>query len=249
MSGVDRPRPDEAEVDDGHGHDDDGDHRRRFPRWAIVLLVLVVLAGGGIGLGLGLSSHSVPLGPEGIPLQNVPDLAPASTTQSGAPVDGITCRKSMDQGEAFHIHDMVFIFVNGQQRRIPAGAGIAPPALPEHLTSGLIMENRPDSCLYWLHVHANDGILHIESPVQKNFTLGEFFDIWGQPLSADQVGPAHGPVTAFENGKRFNGNPRDIPLLTHGTIQLDVGTPVVPYRSIPFTVKGVCGAGSLNCAT
>jgi len=56
-------------------------------------------------------------------------------------------------------------------------------------------------------------------------------------------------VTAFENGKRFNGNPRDIPLLTHGTIQLDVGTPVVPYRSIPFTVKGVCGAGTLNCAT
>jgi hypothetical protein len=241
---------DEADYDEADGEDnglDEGEYRRRFPRWAIVLLAVIVLAGGGIGLGLGLSSHSTPPTPEGVPIQNVPDLAPASTTASGSPVDGITCRKSMDQSEKFHIHDLVNIFVNGQPRRLPAGAGIAAPTLPEHLTTGLFMENSPEGCLYWLHVHANDGILHIESPVKRSFTLGEFFDVWGQPLSSDQVGPARGPVVGFVNGRRFQGNPRDIPLLTHGTIQLDVGTPVVAFKAVQFNVKGICGAGTLSC--
>ena len=237
---------DEFEYDDGDGYEDDG-YRRRFPRWAIALLVLIVVAGGGIGLGLGLSSHSVAPTPEGVPIQDVPDLAPASSTVDGSTVDGITCRKSMDQTEAYHIHDLVKVFVNGQPRRLPAGAGIAAPRLPEHLTSGLFMENSPEGCLYWLHVHANDGILHIESPIKHTFTLGQFFDLWGQPLSSDQVGPAHGPVVAFLDGKRFEGNPRDIPLVVHGNIQLDVGTPVVAFQPQSFNVKGICGAGTLNC--
>ena len=238
------------EVDLDHEYDEGDDeaaYRRRFPRWAIVLLAVIVLAGGGIGLGLGLTSHSTPPSPEGVPIQNVPDLAPASSTVGGAAVDGVTCRKSMDQSEKLHIHDLINIYVNGQQRRVPAGAGIAAPRLPEHLTTGLFMDNSPDGCLYWLHTHANDGILHIESPVKQPFTLGQFFDIWGQPLSSDQVGPAHGAVVAFVNGRRFQGDPRDIPLLAQETIQLDVGTPVVPYKSVHFDVKGICGAGTLNC--
>ena len=239
-----------ANTGDDGGDDTDyeeGGYRRRFPRWAVVVLAVIVLAGGGIGLGLGLRSHAPPPGPEGVPVQNVPDLAPASTTASGSPVDGITCRGSMDETESLHIHDLINIFVNGQQRRLPAGAGVAAPRLPEHLTSGLFVDNSPQGCLYWLHTHANDGILHIESPIKASFTLGQFFDIWGQPLSSDQVGPAHGPVVAFVNGRRFQGNPRDIPLLTHGTIQLDVGSPVVPFKSVRFDVKGICGAGTNNC--
>ena len=233
---------------DGTDYDDDG-YRRRFPRWAVVLLALIVLAGGGIGLGLGLTSTSnSAAGPEGVPIQNVPDLAPNSTTATGATIDGITCRATMSQNVKYHIHDHIDIFVNGQQRRLPAGAGIAAPRLSEHLTSGLFMDNSPESCLYWLHVHSNDGILHIESPVQQTFTLGDFFDIWGQPLSPNQVGPATGPVVAFLNGQRFTGNPRDIPLLVHGTIQLDVGSPFVAFQPIQFSVKGICGAGTLTCS-
>ncbi len=44
------------------------------------------------------------------------------------------------------------------------------------------------TCLYPLHVHDGEpNIIHIESPIQKTYTLGNFFDIWGQPLSATQV--------------------------------------------------------------
>ncbi len=35
-------------------------------------------------------------------------------------------------------------------------------------------------CFYWLHTHTEDGIIHIESPVQRTFTLGHFFAIWGR---------------------------------------------------------------------
>jgi len=89
-------------------------------------------------------------------------------------------------------------------------------------------------CFSWLHTHVADGIIHIESPVQRTYTLGEFFDIWGQPLSANQVGPAHGKVTAFFNGKYWNGDPRQIPLLKHAQIQLDVGTPLIAPESVTF---------------
>jgi hypothetical protein len=80
----------------------------------------------------------------------------------------------------------------------------------------------------WLHTHVPDGVIHLESPVRRGFTLGDFFDEWGLPLSTDQVGPAKGRVTAFYDGKVYQGNPRDIPLVDKAQIQLDVGTPLIP---------------------
>ena len=87
-------------------------------------------------------------------------------------------------------------------------------------------------CLYWLHTHDATGVIHVESPVRRVYTLGQFFDIWGQPLSTTQVGRATGNVAAFLNGKRFSGDPRSIKLTPHALIQLDVGKVVPPQ---PFT--------------
>ena len=54
------------------------------------------------------------------------------------------------------------------------------------------------SCFYWLHTHAEDGIIHVESPsTTETFTLGQFFAEWGIPLSSTQVGPATGKLTVF----------------------------------------------------
>jgi hypothetical protein len=90
------------------------------------------------------------------------------------------------------------------------------------------------SCFYWLHTHAADGIVHIESPVQRTYTLGNFFDVWGQRLTPAQVGPARGTVTALYNGRVFRGNPRRIPLTKHAQIQLEVGRPLVAPALISF---------------
>jgi hypothetical protein len=86
----------------------------------------------------------------------------------------------------------------------------------------------------WLHTHSADGIIHTESPVRRTYTLGDFFDIWGQQLARNQVGPAHGPVTALFNGRVFTGNPRQIPLLAHAQIQLEVGRPLLAPEHITF---------------
>jgi hypothetical protein len=90
------------------------------------------------------------------------------------------------------------------------------------------------SAIYWLHTHDETGVIHVESPVQRTFTLGNFFDIWHQPLGPNQVGSLTGPVTAFVNGKQVNGDPRTIPLDAHDLIQLDVGGPVVPPQPYTF---------------
>ena len=43
--------------------------------------------------------------------------------------------------------------------------------------------------------------------MQRTYTLGEFFNEWGQPLGPNQVGPANGKVTALYNGSVYLGNP------------------------------------------
>jgi hypothetical protein len=86
----------------------------------------------------------------------------------------------------------------------------------------------------WLHTHAADGIVHIESPVDRTFTLGDFFDVWGQQLTRRRVGPAHGRVTALGDGRVSMGNPRTISLLAHSEIEIEVGRPLVAPEHIAF---------------
>jgi len=224
------------------------DSPRRRRRW-FLLILLVLLAGLGVGLGLALSGgSSSALGPEGVPLQNAPDLAAASTSATGAPVDGVTCRAWNNQSLTEHFHVRISIYVGAKLERVPGGVGITAPAVVQKMPGGDFIDTGQTDCLYWLHTHTNDGIIHVESPIKATFTLGQFFDVWRQPLGPQQVGPAHGPVTALIGGRTWAGDPRDIPLLDNSVIQLDVGTPVEPFHPLAFHVKGSCGEGSTNCA-
>jgi hypothetical protein len=168
-----------------------------------------------------------PPGPEGVPLPGGADVAMAGAAQH--PVDGIQCLGN--EQLAFHIHAHLTLFDHGIPRRIPAGVGIEGPQ-PMSTPQGIFVGG--GSCFYWLHTHAEDGIVHIESPNVRSFTLGDFFDVWGQKLGRDRVGPATGPVTTLYNGKLFEGNPRQIPLTAHAQIQLDVGRPLVAPVSVGF---------------
>ncbi|HZT06041.1 MAG TPA: hypothetical protein VFC51_03355 [Chloroflexota bacterium] len=73
---------------------------------------------------------------------------------------------------------------------------------------------RLESLLF--HVH--------EAPIPRTFTLGDFFAVWGEPLSETQVGEAHGEVFAYVDGARVDGDPSDIELADREVIQLNVGT-------------------------
>jgi hypothetical protein len=236
--------------------------RKRRLRLAAWGAAGVVVAGAGIGLGLGLSgsgSGTAPgagstasynplsslgpltaapapgaLGPESVPIPSVPALAGTSAATAGQAIDAISCQTS--EQTVFHIHTHLTIFVNGQQRQVPAGIGI-PDAVAQQTQAGSFINS--GSCFYWLHTHAADGIIHIESPVQRTYTLGEFFDEWGQPLGPSQAGPAHGKVTVIVNGQVFKGSPRDVPLGSHENLQLEVGTPLVAPVTINWSNTGL----------
>jgi hypothetical protein len=223
--------------------------RRRRQLWLAGTLAVVVLAAAvaGIVLGTAGGGPSLPLaplstlgqlrpapapgalGPEAVPEPAAAALAGPPAAVTGQAVDGIGCQTS--EQTVFHIHAHLTIFVNGAARQIPAAVGI-PGGQAQSTPQGPFIDT--GTCFYWLHTHAADGIIHIESPVHRTYTLGNFFDEWRQPLGPTRVGPVAGHVVALDNGQVYRGNPRDIPLTAHAQIQLEVGTPLVAPETITF---------------
>lgn len=74
-----------------------------------------------------------------------------------------------DMATQFHIHPSLKIEVNGADVTIPADIGIR------------------TSCMNALHTHDMTGLIHIESPEKRDFTLADFFAVWQQPFSQSQV--------------------------------------------------------------
>jgi hypothetical protein len=156
-------------------------------------------------------------------------LASTAHQHTGDAVSGV--QSNDNEQVLFHVHAHLTIYVNGKQKLLPYGVGIVPPYQLQQTADGPFVAG--GSKFYWLHTHDESGVIHIESPVQRTFTLGDFFAVWNQPLNANQAGPSKGKITAFLNGKKFTGNPATIPLAAHGQIQLDVGT-VVPFKQYTF---------------
>jgi hypothetical protein len=181
---------------------------------------------------LGMLKPPPPAGPpsyEGVPVPPAAPLAGLANAATGQPVDGVSC--NTNEQLVYHIHAHLAIFVNGSARQVPAAIGI-PGAQAQNTPQGPAIAS--GTCFYWLHTHAADGIIHVESPSQRTYTLGNFFDEWGQPLGPNQVGPVTGSVVAIYNGQRYVGNPRNVPLNAHALIQLEVGKPLFAPFSINF---------------
>lgn len=127
------------------------------------------------------------------------------------PIDGVHC--DAQEGAVEHIHTHLQIFDRGRAIVVPAGIGIR---------TGM-------GCLYWLHTHAGDGIIHIESPVLRTFTLGQFFDVWGVGLSREQAAQVHAAtherLRITVNGAPWTGDPRAIPLRDREEIVIQDGPP------------------------
>jgi hypothetical protein len=159
-------------------------------------------------------------------------IAHFATAASGSPqaasgnaVDGITCVPA--EGQVQHFHDQLYVFVGGQPVTVPAGVGIV----------------QAQQCLYSLHTHDTSGIMHIESDsATQKYYLGNFFDIWGQPLtSTNFMGNKIDATHKFEvrvydaNGVAgtYTGVPAKLPLSPHLTIFLLYDSPYV--HTAPFT--------------
>jgi hypothetical protein len=142
--------------------------------------------------------------------QNFHVFGQATDAMNDNPViDGIECVRA--EQFAFHIHTKLNITINNESYPIPASIGII-----------------PNNCIYWLHTHDGSGIIHVESPVEKEFTLGQFLHIWNKFNSSDTEVQditnhiINGTVVVYINGTQMNNNTdyRDLELKDRGNISL-----------------------------
>ncbi len=117
-----------------------------------------------------------------------------------------------------HQHSLVSIYKNGVRMGPPDNVGHA-------------------ACSYELHTHDVTGMVHIHSDVEKTFTLGQFFTLWGQPLAAGNTAGLGGPVRFYliqnEQLTPYAGDPAQLALVPHREIVIISGASpgVVPkYR-------------------
>lgn len=94
------------------------------------------------------------------------------------PTSNVPCLTSED----FHLHPHLTVLLDGEDVPIPANIGVSP------------------DCIQELHTHESDGIIHVESDMDKGYTFADFLGLLGLPI--DQAGF----VTRLTVDGEFNDN-------------------------------------------
>src|SRR5439155_891739 len=138
-----------------------------------------------------------------------PPFTNVNSSTAVVPCDGL-------EHTQVHYHAAIQILDKGKPVAISTGVG------------------RQDFCYYWLHMHSGEaGIIHIEAPDDRQFTLGDFFRVWSawsgrhQDLDRTHVGSltmtsterlAVFVVTGSGRPEVFAGDPASIVLKEHEVI-------------------------------
>src|SRR4051794_8185004 len=126
---------------------------------AALVVVIATRGGGPARTGAQDTPPASPATPAPSWPAPAPDQVSAAVQAAGLPL------LSMEATDV-HFHAHLDIIVNGQPVTVPANIGIA-----------------ANSGISSLHTHDPTGIIHIESPTQATFTLGQFFTEWKIRLS------------------------------------------------------------------
>src|SRR5439155_4193110 len=133
-----------------------------------------------------------------------PPFTNVNSSTAVVPCDGL-------EHTQVHYHAAIQILDKGKPVAISTGVG------------------RQDFCYYWLHMHSGEaGIIHIEAPSDRAFTLGDFFQVWaswsGQKQLLDSGHVSTITLTSAERlavfvatdgggaAQPFTGDPRSIVL-------------------------------------
>jgi hypothetical protein len=143
-----------------------------------------------------------------------------SCTQIANPAPSPTSNVPCGPSEVLtrHEHAHLVILIRGQIKTVPAFVGITATQI----------------C--WLHTHDTSGIIHVEAGDARALTLGDFFAVWRQPLSAavidgERVGNGES-IQATVDQQPYTGAPETIVLKDHEDIVLQLGPPFLnlqPY--------------------
>ncbi len=93
-------------------------------------------------------------------------IYPKLNKQENAYAGDLTCLSS-NLPQIQHFHPKLRISVNGGEEVVPANAGLS------------------GNCHLPLHTHAADNVIHVESQVVKDYTLGQFLEVWGKSIQRE----------------------------------------------------------------
>ncbi|MDQ6865706.1 MAG: hypothetical protein M3044_17995 [Thermoproteota archaeon] len=97
------------------------------------------------------------------------------TTMSGAQMGG------GNKAIIIHFHPHLNLIIDGKPVTVPSQIGIDPLLWKDHSLDhyGMQAMSNGMSGMAPLHTHDATGTIHIESNIIRNYTLGEFLNIWG----------------------------------------------------------------------
>jgi hypothetical protein len=198
--------------------------RRRLGIAAALALALVAGIGGlavlaardrqpatGAGPLAGLQAGPAPWG------ANTADLAERLRAIGAPPLSPM-------EGTAVHIHQHLDLYVDGRKVTVPAGIGIDPA-----------VGYAP------LHTHDASGVIHVESPTERSYTLGEFFAVWGVRFTPSCLGgycAAGGrQLRVYVDGRAYQGDPTNLTLAPHQELVVAFGTAAQLPSPVPSTYR------------
>lgn len=170
---------------------------------AVIAIAVVVATRGGGG-------SSKPTAVDFGQMVNLQTSAPPWNSDSGdleSHLSDVDLTAMSSEALAFHIHSHLDLYVNGKKVAVPASIGIS------------------QTFITAVHTHTPDGVIHVESPVNKDYTLGQFFGEWGVRLTSSCVGTYCGDLEFWVDGTRGTGDPAAIVLAAHKEIVIAHGQP------------------------
>ncbi|MGH7683118.1 MAG: hypothetical protein ACREMT_02135, partial [Vulcanimicrobiaceae bacterium] len=173
----------------------------------------------------------------------------------------IPCTAAMPTN--YHVHFFVGIYSGGSEVEIPAGVGMINPG-PQDPSSSPPNQIPTWTCAYRIHTHDASGMIHLENDTptcgsaqgatgpctMSIYNFGNFLDVWGVSLNANNVGPLSGPVQIYTQSTTpqyctsvctvpsstlslYTGDPRAIPLYSHTVVWILVGTNTPSPANLP----------------
>jgi hypothetical protein len=200
--------------------------RRRRLGIAAVLAVVLVAGIGGLAVSAANRDRQPATSPGPLAgLQTGPAPWGANTADLAERLRaiGIPALSPME-GTAVHIHQHLDLYVDGRKILVPAGIGIDPA-----------VGYAP------LHTHDPSGVIHVESPTVRTYTLGEFFAVWGVRITPSCLGGycAGGgrQLRLFVDGRADRGDPTTLALAPHQELVVAFGTAAQLPSPIPSTYQ------------
>lgn len=178
--------------------------------------LLVAVAAAGIAIAVTRSGDTPapqPVDEAALPaLQDGPAPWHPAFAQLGDRLKLLGLPELTQEGSTIHIHQHLDLFVNGRRLAVPGGIGID-----------------DNSFIASVHTHDASSVIHVESPTKEQFSLGQFFAIWGVRFTPNALGGYRSSgqrrIRLYVDGRPLSGNPARLVLAPHQEIAVVIGKP------------------------